>query len=78
MTPSRENMTSRAEQAPVRRFVDSEGIHWRVFEHRAVFDRRSRPTLIFESTNVVRRVRTFPENWFQLSDEELAHLSRRP
>ena len=59
----------------MRRFVDAEGVHWRVFEHSAKADRRTTPTLIFESTNVVRRVRTYPANWFELSDGELARLS---
>ena len=48
---------------PVRRFVDRDGVHWRVYEHLAVLDRRRLTSLIFESSNVVRRVRTFPENW---------------
>ena len=78
VTPYRDDAGSaaRAQLGPVRRFVDGDGIHWRVFEHRALFDRRSRASLIFESTNVVRRVRGFPENWFELTDEQLARISQ--
>lgn len=49
------------------------GVHWRV---RLVssFDRRG-PDLLFESDSVIRRVRSYPENWYELSDDELLHLS---
>ena len=49
---------------------------WLVFElpppH---FDRRSAPSLIFESENAVRRVRDYPTDWQTLSDQELFSLS---
>ena len=60
----------------MRRFVDHDGVHWRVFEHLAVLDRRHLTSLIFESANVVRRVRSFPDNWHELPDDQLARISR--
>ena len=60
---------------PPRRFVDADGIHWSVYESPTTYDRRARPTLVFESDEAVRRVRAYPPNWRDLSDEELAALS---
>ncbi|HEX9484683.1 MAG TPA: hypothetical protein VF929_08875 [Gemmatimonadaceae bacterium] len=62
----------------VRSFVDEDGQRWRVYER--VFDeydRRSGTSLIFASETAVRRVRNYPENWTDLSDEELAAISWR-
>jgi hypothetical protein len=55
------------------RIVVIGGVQWRV---RVVvsFDRRG-PDLVFESDSVIRRVRSFPENWHELTDEELLRLS---
>ena len=39
------------------------------------FDRRSGNSLIFASDFAVRRVRNYPANWMELSDEELLALS---
>jgi hypothetical protein len=33
------------------------------------------PHLVFESDGMIRRVRTFPDNWRELSDVELWELS---
>lgn len=41
------------------------------------FDRRGGTHLLFESDNVMRRVRIFPVNWYDLSDEELYALCQR-
>ena len=58
------------------RFVDHAGRHWRVYESRlGQYDRRSRPHLIFESSEVVRRVREFPTSWYDLPDADLMRLS---
>lgn len=38
------------------------------------YDRRG-PTLVFESENIVRRVRSYPSNWRELPDMELFALS---
>jgi hypothetical protein len=54
------------------------GREWTVREVVAPeYDRRAGTNLIFEAIDVVRRVRNFPENWRELSDPELAELSRR-
>lgn len=57
-------------------FIDADGLRWRVHEQPfAEYDRRRGRSLIFSSEAAVRRVRDYPENWFSLSDEELAALS---
>ena len=33
------------------------------------------PSLVFENTSVARRVREYPANWRELSDEQLYALS---
>lgn len=51
-------------------------VPWLVYELPPdAFDRRSTPSLIFESDEVMRRVRSYPENWRELSDAELIELS---
>jgi hypothetical protein len=52
---------------------------WTVRERAApTYDRRASPDLIFDSAGAVRRVRDYPADWFDLSDEELYALSWRP
>ena len=59
-----------------RTFIDAEGARWVVYEQSfADYDRRSGMSLIFSSESVVRRVRNYPANWHELSDEELLALS---
>ncbi|MEP6622094.1 MAG: hypothetical protein ABJE47_22420 [bacterium] len=62
--------------SPVQRsFVDADGMRWRVYEQpTSDYDRR-RQSLIFASETAVRRVRDFPANWTDLSDDELTALS---
>ena len=57
------------------RRVPSEGALWLVYELASSYDRRHAPCLIFESDNIVRRVRNFPANWRELSDDDLLALS---
>ena len=66
-----------ANDSPVERsFVDAEGSHWRVYVQAvAEYDRRRGRSLIFASETAVRRVRDFPDNWMDLSDDDLALLS---
>jgi hypothetical protein len=60
-----------------RRFY-AEGALWFVREVLAPsFDRRGGTHLLFESDHVMRRVRTFPVNWYDLGDDELYALSQR-
>lgn len=52
--------------------------YWRVREIPVPnFDRRGGTHLIFEAQEIVRRVRHFPENWIELSDEDLYALCDR-
>ncbi len=61
---------------PFRNVVDSDGAHWRVYEQVVGdYDRRSGRSLIFNGDFAVRRVRNFPENWNELSDQDLMELS---
>jgi hypothetical protein len=46
----------------------ADGRAWSVYVMNGIAD----PSLIFESVKIVRRVRTFPINWHDLSDAELA------
>jgi len=53
-----------------------EGEMWLVYElPPPAFDRRSTPSLIFESNVSMRRVRNYPADWRTLSDEALTALS---
>ena len=59
-----------------RRRVTIDGEHWVVREIDApTFDRRGGRHLIFECSSLFRRVRVFPENWYELDDETLFSLS---
>jgi hypothetical protein len=58
------------------RRIPSDGALWLVYELMASpYDRRQSPCLIFESDAVVRRVRDYPTNWRELSDDDLLALS---
>jgi hypothetical protein len=53
-----------------------EHLVWLVYElPPAPFDRRSTPSLVFESDDTVRRVRVYPSDWRVLSDHDLYALS---
>lgn len=53
-----------------------EGMPWLVYELPAApFDRRSSPSLVFETESTVRRVRSYPGDWRDLSDDDLFALS---
>ena len=50
--------------------------HWVIVEIRdAPYDRRGGRSLVFSTDGVMRRVRDFPPNWFELSDHDLLALS---
>jgi hypothetical protein len=58
------------------RFIDADGHHWRVYEVAApAFDRRAGTHLVFHAEAVMRRVRNFPPNWDELSNEGLYALT---
>ena len=70
-------LTQNAAPATVRR-ISADGLRWVVQEVQApAFDRRGGTHLLFDGETIMRRVREFPKNWFDLSDEELYELSRR-
>ncbi|HKW47797.1 MAG TPA: hypothetical protein VJN70_10140 [Gemmatimonadaceae bacterium] len=46
---------------------------WLVYELPSQYDRRG-PSLVFESENVVRRVRNFPPDWLHVADTDLARV----
>ena len=59
------------------RFLEADGLRWRVHEVPAPeFDRRRGGThLLFYADVVMRRVRAFPPNWYDMADEELYALT---
>ena len=59
-----------------RTFLDVEGTQWNVYEQAfGDYDRRNGTSLIFASDAAVRRVRDFPPDWMQLTDDELLAVS---
>jgi hypothetical protein len=51
-------------------------VRWLVYERPPPpLDRRSSPSLVFESEGTVRRVRSYPADWRTLNDETLFALS---
>ena len=73
---SRSSFVARDAQPQPREIV-IDHVPWRVYELASAFDRRATPSLIFESEDVVRRVRNYPVDWRRLSDAELFALSWR-
>ena len=58
------------------RAVWGDGAQWRVREAEyPIEDRRCGCSLIFETDEIIRRVRDYPLHWFDLPDEELYRLS---
>jgi hypothetical protein len=68
-----EDLTRAREQA---RVLHREGERWLVYELTSAYDRRG-TSLVFESENVVRRVRDYPKNWRDLPDHDLVPLMDR-
>ncbi|MEP7000954.1 MAG: hypothetical protein ABI969_10790 [bacterium] len=74
--PNRAESLVTNETPPTRSFLDSDGSQWLVYEQQfADYDRRRGMSLIFSSDAAVRRVRDYPANWFDLTDEQLVVLS---
>lgn len=64
---------------PHRSLLGDDGRQWVVYTIPAAnYDRRGGLCLLFESVDVMRRLRTFPSTWQQLSDRELFELSLGP
>lgn len=63
----------------MRRVLGTDGREWRVREvPHPPYDRRAGSCLIFDTTDAARRVRDYPANWFDLTDDELFALSLKP
>jgi uncharacterized UPF0160 family protein len=60
---------------PDARLLRAGPVEWAVYEHCHSYVGRS---LIFESDRVVRRVRNYPANWRDLTDEQLREVSLCP
>jgi hypothetical protein len=66
----------RVPDARSRTFVADDGQIWHVSERAfSEYDRRRGHSLIFTSDLAVRRVRDYPANWYDLSEQALAALS---
>lgn len=60
-----------------RTLSDADGRVWIVTEMRLpIHDHSGRASLVFSTDDAVRRVRTFPREWFELLDDDLLALSR--
>ena len=70
------DITSDRDGTRPRIYVDADGIRWQVYEQAfSDYDRRRGTSLIFATEAAVRRVRSYPPNWHELSDVELTALS---
>lgn len=64
---------------PYRALLAEDGRQWAVYTIPAAnYDRRGGLCLLFDSADVMRRLRDFPDNWYELPDAELYALSLRP
>ena len=80
MSDSRERTeSSHTSRSPrTRTYTDDLGMTWHVTEQPfSEYDRRRGSSLIFSSELAVRRVRSYPSDWFTLSEVALAALSWR-
>jgi hypothetical protein len=77
-SPEHLNKTAAPGTSPrVRQLIADEQL-WTVHEVASPqFDRRGGIHLVFESEGVMRRIRSYPANWFDLSDAELYALTDR-
>jgi hypothetical protein len=74
------DIEARPAPAEVRRRVvnDGNGTVWEVREiANPDYDRRGGNSLIFESSSVVRRVRSYPHNWYELPNPDLLAVSAK-
>jgi hypothetical protein len=66
----------RIERLASRSVVDARGATWIVQEIRDWgYDRRASSSLVFTSEDAMRRIRTYPASWIELSNVELIALS---
>jgi len=69
--------TNRTEDGRRERQITIDSKPWTVSERVFQLDRRSAPSLVFDSGDIMRRVRDYPENWYQLDDASLVALCVR-
>lgn len=74
---SKPDLTNGGATTPTRvRQLEADGHRWTVHETAApAFDRRTGTHLLFDCESVVRRVRNFPANWAELSNDALYALT---
>ena len=73
-SPEHSSLLQEAQRTARKLYID--GVPWLVYEFPlSAYDRRHGPSLVFESELAVRRVRTYPSAWRQLSDTDLWALS---
>ena len=63
--------------APMRVIHDDEGLSWIVREFVRRRDGREDRSLLFDCGMAIRRVRDYPDGWYELGDDELLSVSRR-
>jgi hypothetical protein len=63
-------------ESRVRYITSADNRQWTVREMRSnLYDRRDQRDLVFMARDIVRRVRSYPRDWYQLDDEHLYALS---
>ena len=68
--------THRPPRTPARSRAFSYGRQvWTVWEDLTAAPNAEKPSLVFESAGIARRVHAYPANWYTLTDEELHALS---
>jgi hypothetical protein len=72
--PDRSEQQTRQGEPPVR-IISTGDTEWRVYEQLSPYDRRRRADLVFESEDVIRRVRNYPLDWMELTDDALLAVS---
>ena len=68
--------STRKSDVEITRSLVSDGHAWTVCERPVPYSSAQR-ALLFMSDRVARRVKRYPPNWFDLSDEALAEVSTR-
>ena len=63
--------------APMRVIHDAEGLSWTVREFVRQADGSIDRSLLFDCGMAIRRVRDYPDAWYELDDDELLSVSRR-
>lgn len=56
--------------------IDSTGRKWLVYEAILAYDRRA-ASLIFESGDIMRRLREYPADWWSMSVADLVQLGEQ-